>query len=62
MSRPTVADLRSASRAADGTKIAIRKCEDRFVRDGGTGRRGRGKVFTDPDGGEVYVTTGGKVF
>jgi len=62
MPRPTVDDLAKCINDSDGSKAAIRKCEDRFVRDGGKGTAEGGKVFTDPDGGELYVTTGGKVF
>ena len=42
---------------------AINKCKRDFVAEGGTeSQQEGGKVFTDPAGGIVFVTDGGKVF
>jgi hypothetical protein len=63
MPKATVAGLKRCIKAARGDQVKIQECEADFERDGGTkGTEEGGKVFTDPDGGEVFVTTGGKVF
>jgi hypothetical protein len=41
----------------------IKKCEKDFVKAGGAeGGQEGGKVFSDTNGGKVFVTDGGKVF
>ena len=59
----TIEELATCVTNANGNKAKIRKCEDDFVAQGGTesGSEG-GKVFSDPNGGKVFVTDGGKVF
>jgi hypothetical protein len=62
MPRASVDTLVACVKTANGSKMGIKKCEDRFIADGGKGSTEGGKVFSDPDGGEVYITAGGKVF
>jgi len=63
MAKQTVADLRACIVAANGHKGQINKCEKDFTDGGGSaGTQEGGKVFTDPNGGKVFVTDGGKVF
>jgi hypothetical protein len=59
----TVEELAQCIAAANGNKGQIKQCEKDFVDDGGTeGSQEGGKVFSDPAGGKVFVTEGGKVF
>jgi hypothetical protein len=59
----TVDQLAQCIAAANGNNGAINKCKKDFVDAGGaeSGQQG-GKVFSDPNGGKVFVTDGGKVF
>jgi len=59
----TAEELATCIEAANGNKGKINQCEKDFKEAGGTegGQQG-GKVFTDPQGGKVFVTDGGKVF
>jgi hypothetical protein len=59
----TVEELDQCIVAANGNKNKIKDCEKQFTDSGGTiGSQEGGKVFTDPNGGKVFVTDGGKVF
>jgi hypothetical protein len=59
----TVDELATCVADAGGNKNKIKKCEDDFVAAGGTASASEGgKVFSDPNGGKVFVTDGGKVF
>ena len=59
----TVDDLAACIAAAHGNKGQIKQCEKAFTDNGGTaGPQEGGKVFSDTNGGKVFVTDGGKVF
>ena len=59
----TVDELAQCIADAKGNSGKINKCEKDFVDDGGAqGAQQGGKVFSDTDGGKVFVTDGGKVF
>lgn len=59
----TVEELAQCIEAANGNKGQINKCEKDFKDAGGTeGAQQGGKVFSDTNGGKVFVTDGGKVF
>ncbi len=59
----TVDELAQKIKEADGNPGHIRRAERDFVDDGGTeGPPEGGKVFSDTNGGKVFVTDGGKVF
>ncbi len=59
----TVDELAQCIADNQGNPGQISKCERDFVRAGGTeGPKEGGKVFSDTDGGKVFVTDGGKVF
>ena len=60
----TVEDLSAAIEAcAEGDTKCINNAKRDFSHAGGeAGQQEGGKVFTDPTGGKVFVTDGGKVF
>jgi hypothetical protein len=59
----TVEELAVCIEAANGNNGAINKCKKDFKEAGGTeGAQQGGKVFSDTNGGKVFVTDGGKVF
>ena len=59
----TVEDLRKCIEDAKGNKGKIKQCKKDFTDDGGAeGKQEGGKVFSDANEGEVFVTDGGKVF
>ena len=60
----TVDELAQCVEAANGNHGKIQQCERDFVKanPGGEGAQEGGKVFSDTDGGKVFVTDGGKVF
>ena len=60
----TVDDLAQCIADHQGNPGQIRQCEKDFVKanPGGEGAQEGGKVFTDVNGGKVFVTDGGKVF
>ncbi len=59
----TVDQLKQEIDACNRDKRCIKDAQDRFVANGGTrGVQEGGKVFSDTDGGKVFVTDGGKVF
>ena len=64
MPKQTVDELAAClDSCAEGDTACVKQCKLDFVKGGGTqGAQQGGKVFTDPDGGKVFVTTGGKVF
>jgi hypothetical protein len=63
MAKQKVADLKKCIKDCKGDQTCITDCEDSFIADGGTkGPQEGGKVFTDSEGGKVFITTGGKVF
>ena len=64
MPTQTVEEFAAALNAcAEGDTACVKKAKLDFVKGGGTqGAQQGGKVFTDPAGGKVFVTTGGKVF
>lgn len=56
-------ELKRCMRAAHGDPDAMRVCEEAFEAGGGVATGDGGKVFRAPaDGGEAFVTHGGKVF
>jgi hypothetical protein len=58
----TVEELAVCIEAA-GNNGAINQCKKDFKDAGGhEGHQEGGKVFSDPNGGKVFVTDGGKVF
>jgi hypothetical protein len=59
----TVEELAQCIADADGNNGKINKCQKDFKDGGGTeGPQEGGKVFSDTNGGKVFVTNGGKVF
>ena len=59
----TVEDLARCIEAANGNTGKIKACEREFTGGGGTeGPKEDGKIFSDTNGGKVFVTEGGKVF
>ena len=59
----TAEELAQCIEAANGNKDQIKKCKKDFKQAGGAeGAALGGKVFSDPNGGIVFVTDGGKVF
>jgi hypothetical protein len=56
-----VNDLKKCMRQA-GSQAARDVCEATFKSKGGTVVAEGGKVFSSQDGGEAFVTKGGKVF
>ena len=49
----------------EGDTACVNACETDFLNNGGTASSDTvegGKVFTDPNGGKVFITNGGKVF
>jgi hypothetical protein len=54
----TVADLDKCIKSCKDDLVCVKACEDAFLADGGKvfGQDG-GKVFTDRDGGKVFVPT-----
>ncbi len=59
-----VDSLSKAVKACKGNAVCIQAAENEFVAGGGTmvPVNETGKVFTDPNGGKVFVTPSGKVF
>ena len=55
-------ELKACMRRAHGDPDEMLLCEQAFERGGGTATGDGGKVFRAPDGGEAFVTHGGKVF
>ena len=59
----TVDELAQKVEEANGNPGKIRQAEKAFVDAGGTESAPQGgKVFSDTNGGKVFVTDGGKVF
>jgi hypothetical protein len=59
----TVDELAQCIANHQGNPGQIKKCEKDFVEaGGGQGAHEGGKVFSDTNGGKVFVTDGGKVF
>jgi hypothetical protein len=59
----TVDELAACIAAHQGNPGQIKKCEKDFTDSGGNaGAQEGGKVFSDTNGGKVFVTDGGKVF
>jgi hypothetical protein len=59
----TVDELAQCIARANGIPGKIRKCQKDFTDAGGSaGQQEGGKVFSDTNGGKVFVTDGGKVF
>jgi hypothetical protein len=59
----TAEELAQKIEAANGDNHKINTAKQDFLREGGTrGAQDGGKVFSDTDGGKVFVTDGGKVF
>jgi hypothetical protein len=56
-----IADLKKCVKDCNGDEACVSGCEAAFVAAGGTASPD-GKVFTDPNGGKVFVTPDGKVF
>ncbi len=55
-------ELKGCMRRAHGDPNAMLVCEQAFEAGGGVATGDGGKVFRAPDGGEAFVTHGGKVF
>ena len=54
----TVADLTRCIKACKADQACETACEDSFLADGGkVFERDGGKVFTDKDGGKVFIPT-----
>jgi hypothetical protein len=59
----TVEELAKCIADANGNQGKIKKCQKDFTDGGGTeGPEDGGKIFSDTNGGKVFVTNGGKVF
>ena len=59
----TIDELAQKVKEANGNPGKIKQAEKDFVGDGGTESAPQGgKVFSDTNGGKVFVTDGGKVF
>jgi hypothetical protein len=59
----TAEELAKKIEAASGDNQKIKDAKKAFVDEGGTkGAQEGGKVFSDTNGGKVFVTDGGKVF
>ena len=60
-----VGKLTKCVEKANGDPAKLAACAAAFLSETGTtgvDPKDGGKVFTDPDGGKVFVTNGGKVF
>jgi hypothetical protein len=57
-----LADLKKCMRDCNGDPACMDACQLEFEKAGGTVKADGGKVFIGPDGGEAFVTKGGKVF
>ncbi len=58
---PSLANLKKCVKDCKGNEACVAACEAAFVAEGGTASAD-GKVFTDPNGGKVFITLDGKVF
>jgi len=59
----TVDELAQCIADHQGNEHDMRQCEKDFVKAGGNeSAKEGGKVFSDTNGGKVFVTDGGKVF
>lgn len=57
-----LARLKQCIRNCGGDQACIDACQAEFEQAGGKVAPDGGKVFTAPDGSEIFVTDGGKVF